>query len=41
MEDAVGLSGTNCRLDLVGVDDAGDVGVGDLAVGKSESLLLS
>lgn len=38
---AVGLGGADCRLDLVGVDDAGDVGIGDLAVGESVSLLLS
>lgn len=40
VEDSVGLGGSDCALDLVGVDDSGDVGVGDLAVGKVVSLLL-
>ena len=37
---AVSLGLPHCRLDLVGVDNSWDVGVGDLMVGKVPSFLL-
>lgn len=40
VEDAVGLGCSEGRLDFVGVDDTGDVGVSDLATGQGEALLL-
>lgn len=34
----LGVSGTNDGLDLIGVDETGDVGVGDLGGGETTEL---
>lgn len=40
VEDSVGLGGSDSTLDFVGVDDSGNVGVGDLTARKVVALLL-
>lgn len=40
VEDTIGLGSAEGGLDLVGVDDTSDVGIGDFAVGKGVALLL-